>query len=146
VGSTIALPRGFSPLGAVGDLREQSLAGHITAIEGVPYFYAQLSKLSGRIKLPKLRLMGYGGGALVPAVFEQLRAVYPVQTCSVRYGMTETPSVVSQKIFVGSDDEDWTSSGTVLPLYDLRIIDETGKPVKLGQFSVSLKQTIIFIL
>ncbi|MEN8220606.1 MAG: class I adenylate-forming enzyme family protein, partial [Pseudomonadota bacterium] len=47
VGSTIALPRGISPLGAVGDLREPNFAGNITAIEAVPYFYAQLSKLSG---------------------------------------------------------------------------------------------------
>jgi acyl-CoA synthetase (AMP-forming)/AMP-acid ligase II len=133
MGSTIALPRGFSPLGAVGDLREPGLAGNIIAIEAVPYFYAQLSKLSGRIRLPKLRLMGYGGGALVPAVFERLRAVYPVQTCSVRYGMTETPSVVSQKIFVDSDDEDWTSSGTLLPLYALRIVDETGTIALPGQ-------------
>ena len=124
VGSTIALPRGFSPLGAVGDLRDQNLAANITAIEAVPYFYAQLSKLSKRIKLPRLRVMGYGGGALVPAVLKQLRAMYPVQICSVRYGMTETPSVVSQKIFVGSNDEDWTSSGRVLPFYDLRIVDE----------------------
>jgi len=115
VGSTIALPRGISPLGAVGDLRELNFAGNVTAIEGVPYFYAQLSKLSGRIRLPKLRHIGSGGGALVPAVFERLRVAYPVQTCSVRYGMTETPSVVSQKIFVGS--EDWTSSGQILPLY-----------------------------
>jgi len=119
VGSTIALPRGISPLGAVGDLREPKFAGKITAIEGVPYFYAQLSKLSVRrgnpLWLPKLRHIGYGGGALVPAVFERLRVAYPVQTCSVRYGMTETPSVVSQKIFVGS--EDWTSSGQILPLY-----------------------------
>jgi len=99
VGSTIALPRGISPLGAVGDLREPNFAANITIIEAVPYFYAQLSKLSGRIKLPKLRHIGYGGGALVPAVFERLRVAYPVQTCSVRYGMTETPSVVSQKIF-----------------------------------------------
>jgi acyl-CoA synthetase (AMP-forming)/AMP-acid ligase II len=131
VGSTIALPRGISPLGAIGDLRDPNLVGNLTAIEGVPYFYAQLSKLSGLRRgnplwLPKLRHIGYGGGALVPAVFKQLQTVYPVQTCSVRYGMTETPSVVSQKIFVG-DDEDWTSSGTVLPLYDLRIVDETGR-------------------
>ncbi|MEN8220423.1 MAG: class I adenylate-forming enzyme family protein, partial [Pseudomonadota bacterium] len=108
------------------------------AIEAVPYFYAQLSKLSGLRRggqpqgiaptkwLPKLQHIGYGGGALVPAVFERLRVAYPVQTCSLRYGMTETPSVVSQKIFVSNDDEDWTSSGTVLPLYDLRIVDETG--------------------
>jgi acyl-CoA synthetase (AMP-forming)/AMP-acid ligase II len=131
--STIALPRGISPLGAIGDLRDPNLAGNITAIEGVPYFYAQLSKLSKRIKLPKLRHIGYGGGALVPAVFELLRVAYPVQTCSVRYGMTETPSVVSQKIFNFVGDEDWTSSGLVLPLYDLRIVDETGTIALPGQ-------------
>jgi acyl-CoA synthetase (AMP-forming)/AMP-acid ligase II len=133
VGSTIALPRGISPLGAVGELRDLGLATNVTAIEGVPYFYAQLSKLSGRIKLPALRQIGYGGGALVPAVFERLRADYPALSCSVRYGMTETPSVVSQKVFVGFDEEDWSSSGRVLSLYDLRVVDEAGKCLKSGQ-------------
>jgi len=83
--------------------------------------------------LPKLRHIGYGGGALVPAVFERLRADYPALSCSVRYGMTETPSVVSQKIFYFVGDEDWTSSGQVLPLYDLRIVDETGTIALPGQ-------------
>lgn len=133
VGSTMTLSRGISPLGAVGDLRKPNLAGNVTAIEAVPYFYAQLSKLSGRIKLPKLHHIGYGGGALVPAVFDRLRAMYPVQTCSVRYGMTEMPSVVSQKIFFVGYDEDWTSSGTVLPLYELHIVNETGTIALPGQ-------------
>jgi len=133
IGSTIALPRGISPLGAIGDLRSPNFAANITTIEAVPYFYAQLSKLSERIKLTKLRHIGYGGGALMPTVFERLRAMYPVQTCSVRYGMTETPSVVSQKIFNFVENEDWTSSGQILPLYELRIIDKTGKIALPGQ-------------
>ncbi|MEN8219629.1 MAG: hypothetical protein ABFS56_25415 [Pseudomonadota bacterium] len=45
---------------------------------------------------------------LVPAVFERLRVTYPVQTCSVRHQC--------QKIFDMVSDEDWTSSGTVIPL------------------------------
>jgi len=114
-GSSIALPGGGSPLGAVGDLRDPQLARRLTAIEGVPFFYTQLAKLSGRIQLPELRHIGIGGGAAVPTVFERLRRTYPVQTCSVRYGMTETPSVVSQKIFNGNHGEDWSSSGRVLP-------------------------------
>lgn len=132
-GSSIALPGGGSPLGAVGDLCDPQLARRVTAIEGVPFFYTQLAKLCGRIQLPELRHIGTGGGAAMPTVFERLRRTYPVQTCSVRYGMTETPSVVSQKIFIGNHGEYWSSSGRVLPLYDLRIADEAGRPLAAGQ-------------
>jgi acyl-coenzyme A synthetase/AMP-(fatty) acid ligase len=127
VGSTIIFPQGTSPLGPVGDLRDPALRDSVTAIEGVPYFYSQLSKLADRFMVPALNHLGLGGGGLDNIAFERLREVYPAITVSVRYGMTETPSVVSHKVFRPPFRADWRSSGHVLPVYSVEIVDGTGR-------------------
>jgi acyl-coenzyme A synthetase/AMP-(fatty) acid ligase len=127
-GSTIIFPQGASPLGPVGDLRDPALRDTVTAIEGVPYFYSQLSKLADRFMLPALKHFGLGGGGLDNIAFARLREVYPASTVSVRYGMTETPSVVSHKLFRPPvRGEDWKISGRVLPVYNVEIVDRTGR-------------------
>ncbi len=128
-GSTIVLPSGRALLGAISGLQSPFLADIVTAIEGVPYFYEQLTRLLDRIRLPKLHHVGFGGGAIDPAMINRLRNVYPALSYSVRDGMTETPSVVSHKRFIAPYQEDWKSSGHVLPIYDLRIVDEAGQVV-----------------
>lgn len=132
-GGAVVLPRGSSPLGAVGELLDPVLAPLVTAIEGVPFFYAQMSRLLGRIGLPALRHVGLGGGGLGREVVERIRRVYPRLSYSVRYGMTETPSVVSNKLFLPPYRDDWRSSGRVLPFYELRIVDGAGRPVASGE-------------
>ncbi len=133
MGSSIILPRGDSPLGAVGELSNPALAGVVTAVEGVPYFYRQMARLIKRIKLPVLRHAGLGGGGLNLDVVNRIRSVYPALSYSVRYGMTETPSVISHKLFTFPYTDDWGSSGRVLPIYDLRVVDETGQVLGTGQ-------------
>jgi len=125
-GSTIIFPQGTSPLGPVGDLRNSALRDSVTAIEGVPYFYSQLSKLVDRFMMPALNHFGLGGGRLDNIAFEKLLEVYPA-TVSMRYGMTETPSVVSHKLFRPPFQEDWSSSGHVLPVYTAEIVDGRGR-------------------
>lgn len=126
-GGTIIFPQGTSPLGPVGDLRDPGLRNNVTAIEGVPYFYHQLSKLAERFMMPALSHLGLGGGGLDKFTFEKLLEVYPAVTVSVRYGMTETPSVVSQKLFRPPFREGWGSSGAVLPVYNVGIVDGSGR-------------------
>jgi acyl-coenzyme A synthetase/AMP-(fatty) acid ligase len=126
-GSAIIFPQGTSPLGPVGDLRDPALRDTVTAIEGVPYFYSQLSKMADRFMMPALNHFGLGGGRLDNIAFERLREVYPDITVSMRYGMTETPSVVSHKLFRPPFQEDWSSSGRVLPVYNVEIVDGTGR-------------------
>jgi acyl-coenzyme A synthetase/AMP-(fatty) acid ligase len=111
----------------VGDLRDPALRDSITAIEGVPYFYSQLSKLTDRFMMPALNHLGLGGGGVDNIAFEKLREVYPAVTVSVRYGLTETPSVVSHKILRPPFREDWMTSGPVLPVYNVEIVDGTGR-------------------
>ncbi|GMQ86815.1 MAG: hypothetical protein BMS9Abin08_0013 [Gammaproteobacteria bacterium] len=132
-GSTIIFPQGKSPLGPVGDLGDPGLRDAVTAIEGVPYFYSQLSKLADRFKMPALNHFGLGGGRLDNIAFARLREAYPASTVSMRYGMTETPSVVSHKLFRPPFREDWRSSGHVLPVYNVRIVDGTGRVMDRNQ-------------
>ncbi|MEO1087546.1 MAG: class I adenylate-forming enzyme family protein, partial [Acidobacteriota bacterium] len=91
-GGAVIFPRGTSPLGPAGELRAPELAERVTAIEGVSDFHAQLSRLLGRIKLPELRHVGFGGGKIDADALARFRKTFPALTYSVRYGMTETPS------------------------------------------------------
>ena len=126
-GSTIVLPSGSSPLGPIGELGNRDIAERITAIEGVPHLYFQFSRLSGRFRLPALRHLGFGGGGLDVDSVKRLQNHYPEITYSVRYGLTETPSVVSHKLFRPPYDADWRSSGRIMPVYRLDIVDAFGK-------------------
>jgi acyl-CoA synthetase (AMP-forming)/AMP-acid ligase II len=133
MGSAVAIASSFNPLAMLRELTSQQLSQHITALEGVPDFYRWLSKFAKRVSLPKLSHVGFGGGT---PNFEALRGFLApsVQvSCSVRYGMTETPSVVSHRRFKYSCSDTHVSSGHVLPIYDLLIIDETGQSVNQHQ-------------
>jgi acyl-coenzyme A synthetase/AMP-(fatty) acid ligase len=140
VGGTLILPQGASPLGPVGELMDAAIRDCVTAIEGVPYFYSQLAKLAERLTVPALSHLGLGGGGVDHIAFEKLRQVYPAITVSVRYGLTETPSVVSHKVFRPPFREDWRSSGHVLPVYQVEIIGAAGRILgknQEGEISVS---------
>ena len=132
-GGMAIFPQGISPLGPVGDLRDPGLRDKVTAIEGVPYFYSQLSKLSERFMLPALNHLGLGGGKLDNVTFDKLREVYPAITVSVRYGMTETPSVVTHRVIRACSRDDWTTSGPVLPVYNVEIVDGSGRVMDRNQ-------------
>lgn len=133
VGGMIIFPQGTPPLGPVGDLRDPWLRENVTAIEGVPYFYSQLSKLVNRFILPALTHLGLGGGGLERIAFDRLTQAYPDVTVSVRYGLTETPSVVSHKVIQSSSSEGWNSSGPVLPVYNVEIVNERGQALGSNQ-------------
>ncbi len=132
-GSAVVFPRGTSPLGPAGELRAPELAARITAIEGVSDFYAQLSRLLGRTPLPALRHIGFGGGKIDADALARFRETFPELTYSIRYGMTETPSIVSGMTFRPPYEDDWSCSGRVLPVWELRIVDEGGRPLGEGE-------------
>lgn len=133
VGASVMLPSKAASLGAIGALMDPTLANIMSAIEGVPHFYFQMARLIERIKLPALRHIGFGGGALNEETIRRISQFYPQLSYSVRYGMTETPSVVSHKLFRYPYDDDWKSSGKILPIYDLQIVDQAGQIVDSGQ-------------
>lgn len=133
VGASIILPASRSALGAITDLMNPKFASKVTALEGVPHFYAQMARLIKRVQLPALQHIGLGGGALEREVMTRIGESYPQVSYSVRYGLTETPSVVSHKLFTPPYADDWRSSGKVLPGYTLQIVGERGELVPAGQ-------------
>ena len=112
-----------SALGPVGDLMRAEFGGRLEAIEGVPYFWAQLAQFQRRLALSALRHIGFGGGRIDAAVMRKLVAAYPAATISIRYGLTETPSVATHKVYSPPHGEEWPSSGKPIPAYRVEIRD-----------------------
>lgn len=127
------LPTGGSPLGPVGELADPQIAAHVTAVEGVPHFWSLAARLAERIRAPRIRHLGLGGGRLDIAVVNKLLGHFPGVTVSVRYGLTETPSVVSHKVYAAPHATDWQSSGRVVPAYRVDILGGDGTPAATGQ-------------
>ncbi len=125
VGSRLVLPSGLSPLGPAGELLKGAISGKVTAVEGVPHFWAQCARLRDRLQLPRLKHIGVGGGPLDPEILTPLVTRFPGVTVSVRYGLTETPSVVAHKVFRPPYVDDWRSSGRTMPGYHVKIASDT---------------------
>jgi acyl-coenzyme A synthetase/AMP-(fatty) acid ligase len=133
VGGTLIFPDGSSPLGPVAEVLRGAISQHVSALEGVPHFYDQLAAVAAKARLPRLRHIGYGGGAINRQSIGRLREVWAPTTVSVRYGLTETPSVVAHKVYGPEHREDWGSSGRVLPNYRVEIQDDNGRPLRRGK-------------
>ncbi len=132
--ATVVLPPENSALGPVGDLMNAERFRSIEAIEGVPYFWSQFAKLRSKIRLPALRHLGLGGGRLDPAIMRNIVDQHPGATISVRYGLTETPSVATHKVYrpPHRPEQDWISSGRVISAYEVEIRGENGQLVVAG--------------
>ena len=126
VQGAVVLPENPTLIGHLAALQHESLSQSITALEGVPFFHLQLARLAPRLRLPRLRHLGVGGGKLDIVVFERLSETLKPLSVSVRYGLTETPSVVSRKVLLSLQADDWTSSGRPLDIYKVRIENREG--------------------
>jgi acyl-coenzyme A synthetase/AMP-(fatty) acid ligase len=133
VGSAIAIAPTIQPLSILGGLTQKALSANITALEGVPDFYRFLAKFSRKVNLPNLRHIGFGGGAADLAAITWLAEASADLTYSIRYGLTETPSVVSHKVLKWPIQGGDRSSGKVLPLYEVKIANEAGQAVGQNQ-------------
>ncbi len=129
-GGSVVLPPERSPLGPAGDLMQ--MTSSIQAIEGVPYFWSQFAKLRSRLDLPELRHLGIGGGRVDALVMKAVLTRFPDVTVSVRYGLTETPSVATHKVYTPPHGADWISSGRVVPAYEVEIQDTSDQVVPDG--------------
>jgi acyl-CoA synthetase (AMP-forming)/AMP-acid ligase II len=129
-GGEIVLPPEASPLGPAGDLMQ--IGGTIQAIEGVPYFWSQFAQLQKRFELPALRHVGLGGGRVDAVVMQKIFSRFPAVTMSVRYGLTETPSVATHKVYTPPHGDVWPSSGRIIPAYQVEIRDGDDCPVPPG--------------
>jgi acyl-CoA synthetase (AMP-forming)/AMP-acid ligase II len=112
------------------DLIEQE---RITAVSGVPTMVWGLVNAPSieRRDLGSLRSLGGGGAAAPPEILRRVRAVLPGRGGGTGYGMTESSSLTTS---IGGADyvARPTSVGVPLPICDVRIVDESGNDVPVG--------------
>lgn len=121
-GSAIKLPAGANFLDTVQELT--TVGTKITAIEGVPFFYHYLILLSSKLQLKNLRHIGFGGDAVQNELINTLKDKFYGISFSIRYGLTETPSVVSLNV-IHAPYADIELGGKILPIYDVKTLSST---------------------
>ncbi len=112
-GSAIVLPDPETPFGPLGLLFDPALAQQVTAIDGVPHFFAALEKVVARCRAANLAWLGTGADRVDPGVMESLRRSLPDVSVSNRYGITDIPSAISMRC-VGPGDSavHWDNVGS----------------------------------
>lgn len=105
----------------------------ITMMTGVNTLYNALANLPAfqQLDLSKLKVCSAGGTALQRPVLEKFKDVTGVMI-SEGYGMTEASPVVSTNLYDGVNNRVGTI-GIPLPSTILRIVDEQGRPLPVGQ-------------
>jgi acyl-coenzyme A synthetase/AMP-(fatty) acid ligase len=125
-GSTIVLPEERNFTGYLKTIANAGLSAVITAVEGVPYYHEQLKLAVKRCKLNALQHIGFGGDAVPMSLMEFYRAYSPAMTFSVRYGLTEIPSVISLLYLCA--DEPLQNNGTkVMPFFTFQFNNGASK-------------------
>lgn len=111
-GSAVVLPDPEAPFGPLGLLFDPSQAHRVTAIDGVPDFFASLGKVLARCRTPNLVWLGTGADRVRPEVMESLRRHLPNVSVSNRYGITDIPSAISMRSVGPAETAvDWANVG-----------------------------------
>jgi len=126
-GATIVLLPSFSP-----ELFVHALVEHgVTELSGVPPMFAMLLQrrdlLAGK-DLSGVRAIYMGSAPAAPALFDQLREVFPNADIAFGYGTTESGPVVFAPHPDGLPTPDG-SVGVAHPAVELRLVDAHGEPV-----------------
>ncbi len=123
-GSHIFLPGHRESIGPVQCLFDKTVGHQITAIEGVPYFYQQMSLFLNRLSLPALKHIGMGGDGVTHKLISKFEQKMAGPTFSIRYGITEIPSAVSIHYFNYDPGICLRSLGKILPIYQVKLLNE----------------------
>ncbi|HYD09019.1 MAG TPA: class I adenylate-forming enzyme family protein, partial [Acidimicrobiales bacterium] len=79
-----------------------------------------------------VRSIGYGGAPAPPELVKRIEAMFPGRSPSNGYGLTETSSVTTMN--AGDDYKAKPKSvGVPVPVCDVQVVDEHGKPVAEGE-------------
>lgn len=119
-GSSLVLPADKTLGGYLKILGSEDLRTSITAVEGVPYFHEQLKLILQKLKLSSLRHVGFGGDAVSIKLLEFYRNHALQASFSIRYGLTEIPSVLSL-LTLHADEELSNNGSRILPLYKVSL-------------------------
>jgi long-chain acyl-CoA synthetase len=105
----------------------------ISSFGGVPAMAWQVLEHPAfdRYDLSSVENVGYGGAPAAPELVARLKQRFPQAMPGQGYGMTETSSVLTQ-----NSAEDYLrksdSVGLVVPICDMRVVDEDGRDVPVG--------------
>ncbi|MCW7536952.1 acyl--CoA ligase [Aquabacterium sp. A7-Y] len=109
-------------------------AERVTHAGGVPTIAWQLLEHPAvdRYDLSSLEAVAYGGAPASPELVERLQRVFPQAEPGTAWGMTETSAG-----FTGHSGDDYrakpASAGPAPPVGELKITDDTGRPLPAGQ-------------
>ncbi len=131
VGARLVLASDFVFWNRALDLMESQRA---TGFAGVPSSYAMLLHKSdfGKRSFSHLRYLTCAGGGLAPAVAEQLRRIVPGARLFLMYGQTEATARLST-LLPEEFDAKPGSIGRGIPGVELKVLDESGRPVQPGE-------------
>ena len=133
--SKIVLPPTKEYVNPIQCLFNKNISTQVSAIEGVPYFYQQMALFIKRIQLPNIQHIGMGGDAVSQKLLDKFHAKYDSLTFSIRYGITEIPSVVSINYFKYSPDSETHILGKIPSIYNVSIEKDKGHATT-GELSI----------
>ncbi|MBB4823503.1 long-chain acyl-CoA synthetase [Sporosarcina luteola] len=129
-GGTVIIEEAFSPKGTVELIKKMQP----TIFFGVPAMYTILLNLPNRkeIDIPSLRLFCYGAAPMPYEMVKKLKETFPGVKVQNLYGQTEnTPAASTLKDHLAL--EKIGSVGEALPQTEVRVVDEFGDPLPVGQ-------------
>ena len=129
-GGTVIVEEAFSPTGTVELIKKTQP----TIFFGVPAMYTILLNLPNRneINIPSLRLFCYGAAPMPYEMVKKLKETFPNVKVQNLYGQTEnTPAASTLKDHLAL--EKIGSVGRALPQTELRVVDEFGESLPVGQ-------------
>lgn len=138
-GSTLHVCRYCDMLSQVKFLCNHGLTSTITVVEGVPYFFQQILAVMNRINLPNLKHIGLGGDLVDNKLLEKLSTFFPFVEFSIRYGVTELPSVIALRIFKLVNLNNPRVIGNLLPIYECDLLSADGSK-RSGELVVKISE------
>ena len=106
----------------------------VTSFGGVPSIAWQVLEAAnfGKHDLSSVLRIGYGGAPAAPDLVRRLNQTFPNVALSNGYGLTESSSVTSSN---AGDDylRKPTSVGPPVPVCELKVVDEDGRELPLGE-------------
>jgi long-chain acyl-CoA synthetase len=106
----------------------------VTTFGGVPAMVWQVlqSPSFATRDISSVQSIGYGGAPAAPELVRRIEQLFPGRTPSNGYGLTETSSVTTFNAGVDYQRKP-DSVGVAVPVVDLRVVDESGNDLPIGE-------------
>jgi acyl-CoA synthetase (AMP-forming)/AMP-acid ligase II len=127
--SQVSLPR-FNPLKFCEEVEKQRIT-HTVLVPTMINLLTQLPDFS-RFDLSSLEVLAYGGSPIAPELIRRTRELLPRVELVQVYGLTETGFLTGLQASEHSPER-LTSCGRPCPGIDVRVADEAGNPLPVGE-------------